>query len=173
MVVFFPWRARPKQKVSSIKSPRKGAVKRIKRVKPSSSANVKRDVVNEVVSSGFTSGSSVKSLPSVLFKGGVPLFCMVLLDCWVFFLLLLLYYALIYFSFQVTAVAKDHFGRLLSAGITVYLAMHVIINIGMMTGFLPITGVPLVMVTYGGSSIMLTMTAIGLLQSIYSRRFMF
>jgi rod shape determining protein RodA len=87
--------------------------------------------------------------------------------------LLVLFYALIYFSFQVSAVAKDHFGRLLSAGITVYLAMHILVNIGMMTGFLPITGVPLVLVTYGGSSVLATMMALGILQSIYSRRFMF
>lgn len=88
-------------------------------------------------------------------------------------LLLVLYYALIYFSFQVTAVAKDPFGRLLSAGVTVYLAMHILVNIGMMCGFLPITGIPLILVTYGGSSILFTMAALGILQSIYSRRFMF
>ena len=88
-------------------------------------------------------------------------------------LLLGLYYALIYFSFQVTAVAKDPFGRLLSAGVAVYLAMHILVNIGMMSGFLPITGVPLILVTYGGSSILSTMMALGILQSIYSRRFMF
>lgn len=87
--------------------------------------------------------------------------------------LLLLYYALLHFSFQVTAVAKDHFGRLLGAGITMYLAMHILVNIGMMSGFLPITGVPLVLISYGGSSILATMTALGILQSIYSRRFMF
>lgn len=87
--------------------------------------------------------------------------------------LMALFYSLIYFGFQVTAVAKDHFGRLLSAGITVYLAMHILINICMMCGFLPITGVPLILVTYGGSSILSTMTALGILQSIYSRRFMF
>ena len=87
--------------------------------------------------------------------------------------LLFMFYALIYFSFQVTAYAKDHFGRLLSAGVSVYLAMHILVNIGMMCGFLPITGVPLVLVTYGGSSILLTMAALGILQSIYSRRFMF
>jgi len=87
--------------------------------------------------------------------------------------MLALFYALIYFGFQVTAVAKDHFGRLLSAGITVYLAMHILVNIGMMSGFLPITGVPLVLVTYGGSSVIATMITLGILQSIYSRRFMF
>lgn len=88
-------------------------------------------------------------------------------------LLIALFYALLYFSFQVTAVAKDHFGRLLSAGVTVYLAMHIVVNIGMMVGLLPITGVPLILVTYGGSSVLATMAALGILQSIYSRRFMF
>ena len=89
------------------------------------------------------------------------------------FILLLLFFGLLYFSFQVTALAKDHFGRLLSAGISVYLAMHMIVNMGMMSGFLPITGVPLVLISYGGSSIIATMAALGILQSIYSRRFMF
>lgn len=88
-------------------------------------------------------------------------------------ILMLLFYALIYFSFQVSVVAKDHFGRLLSAGITVYLAMHILVNIGMMSGFFPITGVPLVLVSYGGTSMLATMGALGILQSIYSRRFMF
>ncbi|MBS4168230.1 FtsW/RodA/SpoVE family cell cycle protein [Parachlamydia sp. AcF125] len=88
-------------------------------------------------------------------------------------ILIALFYALIYLSFQTTAVAKDPFGRLLSAGITVYLAIHILINIGMMSGFLPITGVPLILVSYGGSSILSTMAALGILQSIYSRRFMF
>jgi rod shape determining protein RodA len=87
--------------------------------------------------------------------------------------LLLLYYALIYFSFQVAAVAKDLFGRFLAAGLSVYLAMHVLVNIGMMCALLPISGVPLIFITYGGSSILTTMGALGLLQSIYSRRFMF
>ncbi len=88
-------------------------------------------------------------------------------------LLLVLFYALIYCSFQVTVVAKDPFGRLLASGIAVFLAMHVLINIGMMCGWLPITGVPLVLVSYGGSHVVSTMIAIGILQSIYSRRFMF
>jgi len=88
-------------------------------------------------------------------------------------LMLVLFYALIYCSFQVVAVAKDPFGRLLSAGISVFIAVHICTNIGMMCGILPITGVPLVLVSYGGSSILCTMIALGILQSIYSRRFMF
>lgn len=89
------------------------------------------------------------------------------------FFLMLFFFGLLYFSFQVTAVANDRFGRLLSAGIATYLAMHMIVNMGMMCGFLPITGVPLMLITYGGSSVLSTMTALGILQSIYSRRFMF
>lgn len=89
------------------------------------------------------------------------------------FLLMLFFFGLIYFSFQITALAKDRFGRLLSAGITTYLAMQVIVTMGMMCGFLPITGVPLMLITYGGSSVLSTMIALGILQSIYSRRFMF
>lgn len=87
--------------------------------------------------------------------------------------LLFLFYLLIYFSFQVAVVAKDPFGRFVAAGLAAYLAMHVMINIGMMCALLPISGVPLIFVTYGGSSLVTTMAALGVLQSIYSRRFMF
>jgi rod shape determining protein RodA len=87
--------------------------------------------------------------------------------------LLFLFFSLLYFSFQVVISAKDLFGRYLGAGLAAYIAMHVLINIGMMCALLPISGVPLILITYGGSSILTTMAALGLLQSIYSRRFMF
>ena len=87
--------------------------------------------------------------------------------------LLFLFYGLIYCSFQVAVMAKDPFGRLLAGGLAVYLAMHVLVNIGMMCALLPISGVPLIFVTYGGSSLLTTMAALGVLQSIHSRRFMF
>lgn len=89
------------------------------------------------------------------------------------FFLLSIFFSLIYVTFQVVAVASDQFGRLLAAGIAIYLAMHIVINLGMMCGFLPITGVPLLMVSYGGSSIIATMGALGIIQSIYTRRFTF
>jgi len=88
-------------------------------------------------------------------------------------LLLSLFFGLIYFSLQVAAVAKDPFGRYLAVGLATYLAMHVLLNIAMMCALLPISGVPLIFVTYGGSSILTTLAALGILQSIYSRRFMF
>lgn len=89
------------------------------------------------------------------------------------FVLLASFFFLVYISFQVTAVAKDVFGRLLSAGIAVYLGIHVIVNVGMMCGLLPITGVPLLLISYGGSSVMSAMIALGILQSIYVRRYMY
>ncbi|ANH78663.1 FtsW/RodA/SpoVE family cell cycle protein [Candidatus Chlamydia sanziniae] len=87
------------------------------------------------------------------------------------FITLLLFYFLICFGCQTVAVAVDGFGKLLAGGITVYLSMHVMINISMMCGLLPITGVPLVLISYGGSSVISTMASLGILQSIYSRRF--
>jgi rod shape determining protein RodA len=88
-------------------------------------------------------------------------------------IMLLLFFALIYFSLQVAVVAKDAFGRILAAGLAIYLAMHVLFNISMMCALLPIAGVPLIFVTYGGNSVLTTMAALGILQSIYSKRFMF
>jgi rod shape determining protein RodA len=88
-------------------------------------------------------------------------------------ILLLLFFGLIYFNFQVTSTIRDLFGQLLSAGVTTYLAIHVILNIGMMCGFLPITGIPLILITYGGSSVVSTMAALGIIQSVYSRRYIF
>jgi rod shape determining protein RodA len=89
------------------------------------------------------------------------------------FILLLLFFILVSLGLKVTKLAKDPFGRFLSFGITTTLAMHVFVNIGMMCGFLPITGVPLVMISYGGSSVLSTMSALGILQSIYTRRYLF
>lgn len=87
--------------------------------------------------------------------------------------LFLLFFGLLYFAFQVIAVARDEFGRLLALGIFLYFGVHWVINTGMMSGLLPITGVPLLLLTYGGSSVVTAMSALGILQSIYSRRYMF
>lgn len=82
-----------------------------------------------------------------------------------------LFYSLICLGCRTVAVAVDDFGRFLAGGITTHIAMHVLINISMMCGLLPITGVPLVLISYGGSSVISTMASLGLLQNIYSRRF--
>jgi len=88
-------------------------------------------------------------------------------------LLLLLIYSLLALAFYTAASARDSFGRYIATGIAAYLAAHIMINIGMMLGCLPITGVPLPLVSYGGSSLLATLLAVGLLQSIYVRRFLF
>lgn len=87
--------------------------------------------------------------------------------------LLVLYYFLMYTCFQAAASAKDIFGRLIAAGFAASIAVHVIVNIGMMSGCLPITGVPLPLMSYGGSSYLATMAGLGVVQSVYARRFMF
>ena len=84
-----------------------------------------------------------------------------------------LFYFLIFCCFQTSASAKDPFGRLISAGVAVYIAVHVLINVGMVAGCFPITGVPLPLMSYGGSSMVTTMMALGITESVYSRRFMF
>jgi cell division protein FtsW len=62
--------------------------------------------------------------------------------------------------------APDRFGTLLAAGITAWIVIQAFVNIGAVTGQLPVTGVPLPMVSYGGSSMMVTMVAVGLLLSV-------
>jgi len=66
--------------------------------------------------------------------------------------------------------ARDEFGRLMTLGISVLLFCHVFINIAMTIGKLPITGLPLPLMSYGGSFMVSTMIALGLVQSVYTRR---
>ncbi len=87
--------------------------------------------------------------------------------------MLFMFSLLLYAGFRVTAVAPDPYGRLLAAGISVYLGVHIILNLGMMCSLLPITGIPLILVSYGGTSSLTAMAALGILQSVYTRRFMF
>ncbi len=66
--------------------------------------------------------------------------------------------------------APDEFGRLMALGIGVMLFCHVFVNIAMTIGILPITGLPLPLMSYGGSFMVSTMIALGLVQSVYHRR---
>ncbi len=86
-------------------------------------------------------------------------------------LILIFSYQLLFFSILRTAfVATDPFGRYIAIGIFTLLASHVFINLGMSIGLTPITGLPLPLVSYGGSFVLTTMAALGLLQSIYRHR---
>lgn len=70
----------------------------------------------------------------------------------------------------ISASHEDPLGKLIASGIVTMFAFHIIINIGMNLGILPVVGVPLVLVSYGGTSIVVTLLSIGLLQSISRHR---
>ncbi len=85
-------------------------------------------------------------------------------------LLLLLYFVLVYRGLKIAAAAKDAFGRLVATGIVTMLVFHLLINVGMTAGIMPVTGIPLPLFSYGGSAMLMNLMAIGLLQNIYMRR---
>jgi rod shape determining protein RodA len=82
-------------------------------------------------------------------------------------LVLLLYALLISRTLRILVMAKDLFGSLVAAGVAGMLMFQVFVNVGMTVGIMPITGVTLPLMSYGGSSVITTMLAVGLLQSIY------
>jgi rod shape determining protein RodA len=71
---------------------------------------------------------------------------------------------------RVTHLARDHFGLLLASGILTMLFAQVVINVGMNLGVMPVVGIPLPFISYGGSSMLTNMIAIGIVQSILIRR---
>ena len=87
--------------------------------------------------------------------------------------LLLIYLVLILWGLNIAKDAKNKFGSLLAVGIMAVIFWQVVINVGMVTGLLPVVGIPLVLFSYGGSSLVTTMGAMGLLMNISMRRFMF
>jgi rod shape determining protein RodA len=82
-------------------------------------------------------------------------------------LVLLLYGLMIWRTLRILAMSKDLFGSLVAAGVAAMLMFQVFVNVGMTIGIMPITGVPLPLMSYGGSSVITTLLAMGLLQSIY------
>ena len=66
-------------------------------------------------------------------------------------------------------MAKNLYGALIAGGVTAMLMFQVFVNVGMTIGIMPITGVPLPLMSYGGSSVIVTFLALGLLQSIYAQ----
>lgn len=71
---------------------------------------------------------------------------------------------------RIGQMADDRFGMLLSAGVFSMLAFQVFQSVGMSTGIMPITGIPFPLVSYGGSSMLTTCLALGLVQSVHMRR---
>ena len=91
------------------------------------------------------------------FIGGallIGLFCLLFLRMW-----------------RIAAVARDPFGAQIVVGVLAMLVFQVFQSIGMTMGIMPITGIPLPFVSYGGSSIITTYASIGLVLSVHMRRF--
>jgi cell division protein FtsW len=79
---------------------------------------------------------------------------------------LTLFASVIYAGVRIAIKAPNLFGRLLATGIVTWLGVQTLVNLGGVTGLLPITGVPLPLLSYGGSSLIVTMAAIGVLAAI-------
>lgn len=85
-------------------------------------------------------------------------------------LLLALYSLILYGGICALLAARDRFGFLLAAGLVAMLTFHILVNIGMTIGIMPITGIPLPFMSYGGSAILTNFAAVGVLLNIYSQR---
>jgi rod shape determining protein RodA len=81
-------------------------------------------------------------------------------------LVLSLYALLLWRGLHILTQAKNLFGALIAGGITVMLLFQIFVNVGMTVGIMPITGIPAPLLSYGGSSMLVTFLALGLLQSI-------
>lgn len=86
------------------------------------------------------------------------------------FLLLCAYFVLIWRGLHVAQHAKDRYGGLVAGGIVCMWLFHLLVNIGMNIGIMPITGIPLPFFSSGGSSMMANLMAVGILLNIWSRR---
>ncbi|MFM1768093.1 MAG: Rod shape-determining protein RodA [Verrucomicrobiota bacterium] len=85
-------------------------------------------------------------------------------------LVVVLYGVVLFCGIRVASQARDRLGRLLATGIVAMVFSHVFINIGMNIRIMPVTGVPLPLLSYGGSSVLCSLLAAGLLQNVYIHR---
>ena len=85
-------------------------------------------------------------------------------------MLLALYFLIFVYGFAIAFRARNHFGRLLALGLTTNLFLYVFINIAMVMGIIPVVGVPLPLISYGGTAMMAVMVGLGLLMSVYVHR---
>ena len=87
--------------------------------------------------------------------------------------LLLLYLGLTLWGLQIARDCKERFGYLLALGVSALLFWQVFVNMCMVTGMMPVVGIPLPLFSYGGSSLITTMLEVGILLNIRMRRFLF
>ena len=80
---------------------------------------------------------------------------------------------LLFIILNIARNSKDRKGALICVGVTAFIFWHVFINVGMVTGLLPIVGIPLPFLSYGGSSMITFMAALGLVASVERRNYLF
>ncbi|HDZ56692.1 MAG TPA: rod shape-determining protein RodA [Pseudomonas xinjiangensis] len=85
-------------------------------------------------------------------------------------LLLMVYLLVIARGFYITLQAQDSFGKLLAGSITLTFFVYVFVNIGMVSGLLPVVGVPLPLISYGGTALVTLLSGFGILMSIHTHR---
>jgi len=87
--------------------------------------------------------------------------------------LIILFSILLLRGVRIAALARNRFGSLLAGGIVALFLFQIAVNLGMTIGIMPVTGIPLPFVSYGGSALITCMAGAGILLNIYSRRFMY
>jgi rod shape determining protein RodA len=87
------------------------------------------------------------------------------------FLVLLLYFVILMRLIQNAQTAADMSGSLLVMGVVAVLTFQIMVNVGMVIGFMPVTGIPLPLMSYGGSSVLFTFLALGVVMNVRMRRF--
>ena len=126
----------------------------------------------EIFGKGFLSGSQtqLKFLPEQQTDFVFSVFA----EEWGFIgglILIIIFMAIIFWGLKIALQARDLLGTIIAFGITALIAWEVFINMGMVLGILPVVGIPLPFLSYGGSAMLSLMAAIGLLMNISARRF--
>jgi rod shape determining protein RodA len=87
--------------------------------------------------------------------------------------LVLVFLLFLFWALNIAHSCRDPFGTILAVGLTAMISWQVFINIGMVMGLMPVVGVPLPFISYGGSSMLTTLISVGILMNISMRRFMY
>jgi rod shape determining protein RodA len=83
---------------------------------------------------------------------------------------LTLYSVILFTGIRIAGQARDRLGRMIAVGVVTLLFSHVFINIGMNIRIVPVTGIPLPLLSYGGSSVIGSLIALGMLHNVYLHR---
>ena len=84
--------------------------------------------------------------------------------------LIVLYITILGYGFAIALRSRNHFGRLVALGLTTTIFLYIFVNVAMVMGVVPVVGVPLPLVSYGGTAMLTVMVAFGLIMSVYVHR---